>query len=66
MMQATSMTQFRSLMAMTFYLRLNGVYTKLVPSMNLSAAHTEEDIERLAGAIGRSLQQMERDGMLSY
>jgi glutamate-1-semialdehyde 2,1-aminomutase len=66
MMKATSMGQFRSLMAMTFYLRLNGVYTKLVPSMNLSAAHTDEDIEKLAGAIGRSLQQMERDGMLSY
>jgi glutamate-1-semialdehyde 2,1-aminomutase len=66
MMQATSMNQFRSLMAMTFYLRLEGVYTKLVPSMNLSAAHTDEDIEQLAGAIGRSLRQMDRDGMLSY
>jgi glutamate-1-semialdehyde 2,1-aminomutase len=66
MMQASSMAQFRTLLALTFYLRLNGVYTKLIPTMNLSAAHTDEDIEELSKAIGRSLQQMERDGMLSY
>jgi len=63
-MQSTSLAAMRSLMALTFYLRLNGIYAKTVPSMNLSAAHTEEDVARVAGGIEGALLQMQQDGML--
>ena len=65
MMQSTSPVQLRQLLALTFYLRLNGIYSKLVPSMNLSAAHTAADVDAIADAIERSLLQMRRDGMVS-
>jgi glutamate-1-semialdehyde 2,1-aminomutase len=64
LIQSASMGQFRTLLALTFYLRLHGIYTRLLPTMNLSAAHTAEDVERLAQGIGASLLEMERDGML--
>jgi hypothetical protein len=63
-MQATAPTQFQALFAMTFYFRLHGIYTRLVPTMNLSAAHTEQDIAQLADGIGQSLLQMQQDGVL--
>jgi glutamate-1-semialdehyde aminotransferase len=63
-MQAASPAQFRTLLALTFYLRLRGIYTKLIPTMNLSAAHTEEDIAGIADGIGSSLLQMQQDGVL--
>jgi glutamate-1-semialdehyde 2,1-aminomutase len=63
-MKTTSPAMVRMLLALTFYLRLNGVYTKTVPSMNLSAGHTEEDVDRIAAAVERSLLQMREDGML--
>lgn len=56
--------QFRSLLALTLYLRLEGVYAKTVPTMNLSAAHTEEDVALIASAIRRSLLRMREDGLL--
>jgi len=65
-MASSSPAQFRALMAMTFYLRLNGIYAKVIPTMNLSAAHTEEDIERLADGIRRSVIQMKQDGLLDF
>lgn len=57
-------TQFQALFAMTFYFRLHGIYTRLVPTMNLSAAHTEQDIAQLADGIAQSLLQMQQDGVL--
>lgn len=63
-MQAVSPTQFQALLAMTCYFRLHGIYTRLVPTMNLSAAHTEADIACLADGIGQSLLQMRQDGVL--
>jgi glutamate-1-semialdehyde 2,1-aminomutase len=65
MMSTASPAQLRALLALTFYLRLRGVYAKTIPSMNLSAAHTEEDIAYLADAIESSLRQMELDGVIS-
>jgi glutamate-1-semialdehyde 2,1-aminomutase len=63
-MQGVSPAQFRSLLAMTLYLRLHGIYTRLIPTMNLSTAHTAEDIAQLADGIGKSLLHMQQDGML--
>jgi glutamate-1-semialdehyde aminotransferase len=39
-MASSSPSHLRALLAMTFYLRLNGIYAKVIPTMNLSAAHT--------------------------
>jgi glutamate-1-semialdehyde 2,1-aminomutase len=64
-MASASPAAFRTILALTFYLRLHGVYTKVVPTMNLSAAHTEEDVARVADAVERSLLAMQRDGMLA-
>ena len=63
-MQSTSLAAMRSLMALVFYLRLNGIYVKTVPSMNLSAAHTEEDVAAIAAGVETALVQMQQDGML--
>ncbi|MFK8114813.1 MAG: aminotransferase class III-fold pyridoxal phosphate-dependent enzyme [Rubripirellula sp.] len=63
-MNASSAANFRALMAMTFYLRLRGVYTKLVPSMNFSAAHGEQEMEELATHIQSSVEQMLLDQAL--
>ncbi len=65
MMQTSSPAMVRSLLALTFYLRLQGIYTKTVPSMNLSAAHTEEDISRIAEGVEKALLRMREDGMLA-
>ncbi|MEM7404045.1 MAG: aminotransferase class III-fold pyridoxal phosphate-dependent enzyme [Pseudomonadota bacterium] len=64
MMQDTSPAEFMKLIAFTFYLRENGVYMKAIPSMNLSAGHTDADIDGLAGAIDASIGQMTEDGVL--
>ena len=64
-MNASSPANFRALMAMTFYLRLRGVYTKLVPSMNLSAAHGPQEMEELATHIQSSIEQMLLDQALA-
>ncbi len=63
-MAQASLSQYLSLLALSFYLRLEGVYTKNVPTMNLSAAHDDDDIEVLASAICNSLRRMDEDGML--
>ncbi len=65
-MQSASMSQFRSLMALSFYLRVQRVYTKLIPTVNLSTAHQLEDLEVLATAIEQSLLQMSQDQMLAF
>lgn len=54
-----------SLLALTFYLRLEGVYAKTTPTMNLSAAHSDDDVERIAEAISASVSSMKQDGLLS-
>ena len=64
MMQTSSPSMVRSLLALTFYLRLQGIYTKTVPSMNLSAAHTDEDIDRIAKGVEAALTRMREDGMI--
>jgi glutamate-1-semialdehyde aminotransferase len=64
-MRSSSHASFLSLMAMTLYLRLQGVYTKIVPSMNLSFAHQDDDIDRLAIAIRNAVEQMCLDGVLT-
>jgi len=66
MMATASPGQLRTLLALTLYLRLHGVYCKTIPTMNLSAAHSEEDISQLVEAIESSLLRMQQDGMLSY
>jgi glutamate-1-semialdehyde 2,1-aminomutase len=59
-----SLSGFRSLLALTLYLRLEGIYAETVPTMYLSAAHTQEDVERIAIAVKKSLLQMRQDGLL--
>jgi hypothetical protein len=53
----------RSVLALTLYLRLEGVYTKVIPTLNLSAAHTDEDVAALADALERAAAQARIDGM---
>ena len=65
-MSDSSPQQFMSLVALTFYLRSNGIYTKLIPSMNLSAGHNEADIEQLANGIEKSLEQMSAHAVIKY
>lgn len=64
-MASASPAMFRTILALTFYLRLHGIYTKVIPSMNLSAAHTDEDVALIADGIEKALVRMEKDGMLS-
>jgi glutamate-1-semialdehyde 2,1-aminomutase len=59
-----SRAELIALLALTLYLRLEGVFTKTVPSMNLSAAHTDEDVELVAEALKRSLLRMRNAGVL--
>lgn len=59
-----SPAEMTALLALTMYLRLQGVYVKTVPSMNLSAAHTDEDVEQVAEALKNSLLRMRTDGVL--
>jgi glutamate-1-semialdehyde aminotransferase len=56
--------QRRALQALPLYLRLEGVYTKSLPTMNLSAAHRDADVELVAGALRRSLLRMAGDGVV--
>jgi glutamate-1-semialdehyde 2,1-aminomutase len=63
-MDLSSPAHLRSLLALTFYLRLHGIYTKTLPTISLSASHTAEDIDTIAAGIERSLVQMRQDGML--
>ncbi|MCB1741147.1 MAG: aminotransferase class III-fold pyridoxal phosphate-dependent enzyme, partial [Gammaproteobacteria bacterium] len=65
MMASSNPAQFMMLMAMTVYLRLHGVYVKTIPSLNLSAGHTEQDVSELARRIQRTIEHMARDGLLS-
>ncbi|MGE0759472.1 MAG: aminotransferase class III-fold pyridoxal phosphate-dependent enzyme [Pirellulaceae bacterium] len=64
MMTTASPAQLRTLLALTLYLRLHGVYCKTIPTMNLSAAFTSDDIDQLAASIEASLCDMQRDAML--
>lgn len=61
---SASPAELTALFALTLYLRLEGVYAKTVPSMNLSAAHTDADVEQVAAALKRSLLRMRGDGVL--
>jgi glutamate-1-semialdehyde 2,1-aminomutase len=65
MMQTSSPLAMRTLAALTFYLRQQGIYTKIVPTMNLSAAHTDEDITRIAAGIEAAVTRMREDGMIA-
>lgn len=64
-MGSASPWHYRILLALTFYLRLEGIYMQVMPTMNLSFAHTEEDVERIATALKKCLTQMQRDGIIS-
>lgn len=63
-MAATSQAQMRILLALPLYLRLEGVYAKCIPTLNLSAAHGPAELERVATGVERALVRMQRDGML--
>lgn len=63
-MASAPLATMRALMALTFYLRREGVYTKIVPTMNLSAAHREEDVAAIVRGVEAALLRMRKDGML--
>lgn len=54
----------RAMLALSLYLRLEGVYVKTMPTMNLSAAHTEADVEVVVTGLRRSLLAMRASGLL--
>lgn len=60
----TSANYFHALTALTFYLRLEGIYTMTVPTMNLSAAHSEADVDHIARSVKKSLLLMRDDGLI--
>ena len=62
-MSSASPAMMRTVLALTLYLRLEGVYTKVIPTLNLSAAHTDEDVAALADALERAATQARTDGM---
>jgi glutamate-1-semialdehyde aminotransferase len=65
LMSASSPWQFRALIVLALYLRLEGVYVESFPTMYLSAAHTEEDVRQIARATKTALLKMKRDGLLT-
>lgn len=65
LMSGTTFWQFRALLALTLCLRLEGVYAETFPTMSLSAAHTEEDVEHIARAIKKCLLKIRKDGLLA-
>jgi glutamate-1-semialdehyde 2,1-aminomutase len=64
-MRQASLARLLSALAMTLYLRLEGVYVKSSPSLNLSAAHGDRETDQVAGAIERCLRRMNSDGALA-
>jgi glutamate-1-semialdehyde 2,1-aminomutase len=63
-MAATSPAIMRVLMALPLYLRLEGIYVKCIPTMNLSAAHGEREIDAVAKGTERALLKMRDHGLL--
>ncbi|MFB9433836.1 aminotransferase class III-fold pyridoxal phosphate-dependent enzyme [Streptoalloteichus tenebrarius] len=54
----------RAMQMLSLHLRLRGVYTLGAPTMNLSAAHTEADIDQITSAVADSLLVMARQNLL--
>lgn len=61
---AGRLANLRAHMLMTLYLRAHGIYTKTVPTMNLSAAHSGADVEQIAEAIRSSLLMLREQGVV--
>jgi glutamate-1-semialdehyde 2,1-aminomutase len=64
-MSSTSPAMMRTLMAVPLYLRLEGVYTKVIPTLNLSTAHTDDDVLAVAAALERAVVQARTDGIIA-
>jgi glutamate-1-semialdehyde 2,1-aminomutase len=60
----SSPERLRALRLLTLHLRLHGVYTKSNPTMNLSAAHTGDDVDAIAAAVRAATSAMVRQGSL--
>ncbi|MCP2167689.1 aminotransferase class III-fold pyridoxal phosphate-dependent enzyme [Goodfellowiella coeruleoviolacea] len=56
----------RALQLLSLHLRLRGVYTPGMPTMNLSAAHTEADIDHIVAAISDSLLVMAEQNLVPH
>ena len=64
-MTSSSMTQFKTLLLLTYYLRNQGVYTKLLPTMNLSSAHNDQTMQQLFIYIKNAILQMKKDNAIN-
>ncbi|MBB5153123.1 aminotransferase class III-fold pyridoxal phosphate-dependent enzyme [Saccharopolyspora phatthalungensis] len=64
MRDMASPTSLRALQFLSLHLRLRGVFTPGIPTMNISAAHTEADIDQITMAITESLQAMAEQRLL--
>lgn len=60
-LRAATLGTLRQLMTATFYLRLNGVHVKAVPTLHLSTAHAPHDVEQLVDALEASVRNMSND-----
>ena len=56
-------SNFKATIALAYYMRKHGVYMPELHSFLLSAAHTQEDLETIAGAFTQSLEEMLADGL---
>ncbi|HPY75620.1 MAG TPA: aminotransferase class III-fold pyridoxal phosphate-dependent enzyme [Planctomycetota bacterium] len=65
LMTSSSMTQFKTLLLLTYYLRNQGVYTKLLPTMNLSSAHNDQTMQQLFIYIKNAILQMKKDNAIN-
>lgn len=63
-MAGADLDQLRAMLLLTLYLRLEGVYAKTAPTVNLSWAHSDDDVDVVIEAVRRSLLRMVRDGAL--
>jgi glutamate-1-semialdehyde 2,1-aminomutase len=58
-------TNMKANMALAYYMRTAGVYMPELHTMMLSDAHTDADLECVAGAFRRSLREMVREGFFT-
>jgi len=63
-MAETSTTEIVQLVALGLALRLEGVYSKSVPVMNLSVAHGDGEVDLLLEAVASSLERLQGLGIL--
>ncbi|MCX2181999.1 aminotransferase class III-fold pyridoxal phosphate-dependent enzyme [Streptomyces sp. SKN60] len=58
-------SNFKANLALSYYMRKQGVYVPELHTMMLSAAHTMDDLQQVSRAFARSIEEMNDDGFFT-